>query len=82
MHVTGEFLYMRLHRRQFKSNNIIIAPSIQIVEETLVIKVEDSITNDEEMREKESSFSEGSNRLSSVQVQLDQKLPDTISSRE
>ena len=78
--MTGGFLYARLHRGRFKPNAI--APSFQIVEETLVIKVEDSITNDEEMREKESSFSEGSNRLGSVQVQLDQKLPDTISSRE
>ena len=72
------YVYMRSHRRKFKSDAIV--PCVQTVERTLVIKIDDPIANKEEMREKETSLCAESNH-SSVQVQLDQKLPDTISSR-
>ena len=79
--LTVGFLYLRSHRRQKSS---VFAPQcIQTVEQTLVIKVEQSVASESAaVRDKETSFSEKSDSSrSSVQAQLNKKLPDTISSR-
>ena len=71
--LTTGFLYMRSRRR-----NVIIPQCVQTVEQTLVTKVKQSSEN--AVKEKETSLNEEPN-CSPVQVQIDQKLPDTISSR-
>ena len=78
--LTIGFLY-RLYRRQ---KSYVFAPEcVQTVEQTLVIKVEEPVASDSTaMREKETSFNEKSDSSrSSIQAQLQEKLPDTISSR-
>ena len=78
--LTIGFLY-RSHRRQ---KSYVFAPQcVQIVEQTLVIKVEQPVAIESAaVREKETSFSEKSDSSrSSIQAQLQEKLPDTISSR-
>ena len=73
------FLYMSSRSRALRRKGL-TPHCVQTVEQTLVIKVDHHQLSGEEVKEKEASFSEDSNR-SSVQVQLDQKLPDIISSR-
>ena len=75
------FLYLRLRRRQ--KSNVVAPQCIQTVEQTLVIKVEQPVASESAaVREKETSFSENSDSsCSSIQAQLQEKLPDTISSR-
>ena len=81
--LTIGFLYLRSRKRQ-KSN--VFAPlsqCVQTVEQSLVIKVEEPVASESAaVREKETSFSEKSDSSrSSIQAQLQEKLPDTISSR-
>ena len=71
--LTTGFLYTRSRRR-----NEIIPQCVQTVEQTLVTKVKQSSEN--AVKEKETSLNEEPN-CSPVKVQIDQKLPDTISSR-
>ena len=73
------FLYMSSRSRALRRKEL-TPHCVQTVEQTLVIKVDHHQLSGEEVKEKEASFSEDSNR-SSLQVQLDQKLPDIISSR-
>ena len=79
--LTVGFLYQS--RRRHKSK--LFAPQcVQTVEQTLVIKVEQPVASESAaVREKETSFSENSdsNRSILLQAQLQEKLPDTISSR-
>ena len=70
------FIRMKSQRRL----NVIAPQCVQTVEQTLVIKVEQPSDSEKEVKEKETPLDEDSN-LSSVQVQLQQKLPDTINSR-
>ena len=71
-----------LHLRD-QSRIRIAPPCVQTVEQTLVIKVEEPVAIESAaVREKETSFSEKSDSSrSSIQAQLQEKLPDTISSR-
>ena len=75
--LTVGFLYMRSNRR------LNTPQCVQTVEKTLVIKVEQPVASESAaVREKETSFSENSDSSrSSIQAQLQEKLPDTISSR-
>ena len=77
--LTVGFLYMRSYRRRLNTPQC----AQRIVEQTLVIKVEQSVASESAaVREKETSFSENSDsNRSSIQAQLQEKLPDTISSR-
>ena len=72
------FLHLKsvAHRRL----NVKAPQCVQTVEQTLVIKAEQSSDLEKKVKEKETSLDEDSN-VSLVQVQLQQKLPDTISSR-
>ena len=75
--MSGAFLYTKSQRRV-----IAHAPQIecaQRVEQTLMIRLEQQ-ASEKAVKEKETSLNEDSN-CSPVQIQLDQKLPDTISSR-
>ena len=71
--LTAGFLLMPLKSRK---RNVIIPQCVQTVEQTLMIKVKQP----KAVKEKETSLDEDS-KHSLIQVELDQKLPDTISSR-
>ena len=71
--LTARFLHMPLKSRK---RNVIIPQCVQTVEQTLMIKVKQP----KAVKEKETSLDEDS-KHSLIQVELDQKLPDTISSR-
>ena len=73
------FPYMSSRSRALRRKGL-TPHCVQTVEQTLVIKVDHHQLSGEELKEKEASLSEDSNR-SSLQVQFDQKLPDIISSR-
>ena len=70
---------MRSHRRRLNTPQCVQ----RIVEQTLVIKVEEPVASESAaVTEKETLFSEKSDsNQSSIQDQLQVKLPDTISSR-
>ena len=76
--LTIGFLHLR-----YQSRTRIAPQCVQTVEQTLVIKVEQPVASESAaVREKETSFSENSDSSrSSIQAQLQEKLPDTISSR-
>ena len=72
--------FLRLKSVSHRRLNVIAPQCVQTVEQTLVIKVEQPSDSEKEVKEKETSLDEDSN-LSPVQAQLQQKLPDIISSR-
>ena len=72
--------FLRLKSVAHRRLNLIAPQCVQTVEQTLVIKVEQSSDLEKEVKEKETSLDEDSN-VPLVQAQLQQKLPDTISSR-
>ena len=70
-------------RLRYRSHSRISPQCVQTVEQSLVIKVEQPVAiKSVAVREKETSFNEKSDsNRSSIQAQLQEKLPDTISSR-
>ena len=70
-------------RLRYQSHTRIAPQCVQTVEQSLLIKVEQPVASESAaVREKETSFSENSDsNRSSIQAQLQEKLPDTISSR-
>ena len=70
-------------RLKYQSRTRIAPQCVQTVEQSLVIKVEQPVASESAaVREKETSFNEKSDsNRSSIQAQLQEKLPDTISSR-
>jgi hypothetical protein len=82
MFVTTLLLTVGFLRLRYLSRTKIAPQCVQAVEQTLVIKVEQPSESESAVTEKETSFSEKSDsKHSSVQAQLKEKLPDTISSR-
>ena len=80
LYVITLLLTLRLRQSRIK---ISPQPCAQIVEQSLVIKVEQPVASESAaVREKETSFNEKSDSSRpSIQAQLKEKLPDTISSR-